>query len=195
MIQVFYSTQTMIHIFFSWKVMGLFTKLKQVARGSSVELDSNWKGTTLSAEIDSFGNFYLFTLTSTEMIIITCLESSDCTSPTSWTEVGSNVITSGGYGLDSDISYDDEIWITYTAVNFSYCHACFRLVQICVIRQSVIGIMKQSVILEIYRVPNASLSIDIGVDKSIHIVHNNMTNGLQYSYCETTCTSVSSWTN
>ena len=180
------------HIFFM-RDDGPVYLTKAGSSWSSVELDSDWKGTTLSAEVDSSGNFYLFTLSTTEMMIITCLESADCTSPTSWSKVGSDNIISGGYGLDSDISYDDEIWITYTHVNFnthvmaSTCsNLCYSSMSNWIERTiSNFGIVSSL---------NASLAIDIGPDKSIHIVHNNMTNGLQYSHCEDTCTSSSSWT-
>ncbi|MFL2957167.1 MAG: putative Ig domain-containing protein [Candidatus Thalassarchaeaceae archaeon] len=179
------------HIFFMEEDGPVYsTKIDSV--WSYVELDSEWSGTTLSAEIDSSGNFYLFTLTTTEMIIITCLESADCTNSGSWSEVGSRAVNSGGYGLDSDISYDDEIWITYTHVNFhthvmadTCSNLCYSSLSNWIQKTiSIFGNVSSS---------NASLAIDIGADKSIHIVHNNMTNGLQYSHCETSCTSSSSW--
>ena len=179
------------HIFFMEDNAPVYsTKIDSV--WTYVELDSEWGGTTLSAEIDSSGNFYLFTLTTTEMIIITCLESADCTNSGSWSEVGSRVLNTGGYGLDSDISYDDEIWITYTHVNFhthvmadTCSNLCYSSMSNWVQRTiSIFGDVSSS---------NASLAIDIGADKSIHIAHNNMTNGLQYSHCETSCTSVASW--
>ena len=160
---------------------------------TSTALSSSWLGSSVDIEIDSLGNLYLFSLSSTELNIVVCLESSDCLDTSSWTEVGSISVVSGGYGLDSDISYDDKLWIGYvdetsgdTDIELSTCSSSCEI----------IGNWQQVIISNLGDISteNASVALDIGANGSVHVAHNNLVNGLQYSNCYSSCESASSWT-
>ncbi|MBT6874743.1 MAG: hypothetical protein HOA28_05900, partial [Euryarchaeota archaeon] len=156
------------------------------------ELSASWLGSALSIEIDTLGNMYLFSLTSTELKIVVCLESLDCLDSSSWSEVGSISISSGGFGLDTDISFDNKIWIGYIDETSGSPDAELAT---CSSSCNVIGNWQQVVISNLGDVSstNSSISLDIGSDNSIHVAHNNLANGLQYSNCDSNCITPSSW--
>ncbi|MEE2625606.1 MAG: hypothetical protein VYD50_05060, partial [Candidatus Thermoplasmatota archaeon] len=160
---------------------------------TEVDLSTSWAGTAIDIEIDSSGDLYIFSLDSTDVAIVSCAAASDCTDSANWAEVGTIAVTSGGFGLDSDIGFDDTMWIAYVdstagdhEVKLSTCSSgC-----------GTIGNWQHVTISDLGDVStaNASLAIDLGLDGSVHVAHNNLASGLQYSSCSSGCTSVGSWT-
>ncbi|MEC7700866.1 MAG: hypothetical protein VX652_03615, partial [Candidatus Thermoplasmatota archaeon] len=160
---------------------------------TDASLSSSWAGTAIDIEIDGTGDLYHFALDSTDVAIVRCTATSDCTDPANWAEVGTIAVTSGGYGLDSDIAFDGTLWIAYVdstagdhEVELSACSGTC----------GTIGNWQQVTISSLGDVStaNASLSIDVGLDGSVHVVHDNLASGLHYSSCSSGCTNAGSWT-
>ncbi|MDP6562685.1 MAG: putative Ig domain-containing protein, partial [Candidatus Thalassarchaeum sp.] len=155
-------------------------------------LGASWAGTAVDIEIDGEDNLYLFALDETDVAIARCSAESNCLDPTNWSEVGTIAVTSGGYGLDSDIGFDGTMWIAYVdssagnhEVELSACSgSCGTFGNWQQVTISSLGDVSTA---------NASLAVDIGLDGSVHVVHDNLTSGLHYSSCSLDCTNADSW--